>query len=224
MRKKSASILFIVAFSLAAVCGAGKSFAGDSPLGTASSAAAEAAIPPAEPVPAQGGDDPLAWGNNGDAAPSAPAADAVTPAATPSAPVAIVPADSAEQEAPALQKNENLLQDKIDALEKRLSAVEGDIQQLQQRKEVTAERSLEEKPVVKPVKKRKVARKKSAPAHQWVLKAAKPGMGWVSSKGSGELRSVSIGDQLPGIGKVTAIVKDSAGQWSIHGTSGRISQ
>lgn len=61
-------------------------------------------------------------------------------------------------------------------------------------------------------------------AHQWVLRSAKPGMAWVSEKGSNELKTISVGDALAGIGRVTAIVKDSSGRWLVNGTKGRIEQ
>jgi hypothetical protein len=64
----------------------------------------------------------------------------------------------------------------------------------------------------------------SAPAPNWVLKSAKPGMAWVAEKGSAELNTISVGGTLPGIGKITAIEKDSSGRWVVSGTEGKISQ
>ncbi|MBW7910109.1 MAG: hypothetical protein H3C49_02380 [Alphaproteobacteria bacterium] len=58
----------------------------------------------------------------------------------------------------------------------------------------------------------------------WVLRSAKPGMAWVSEKGSSEMRTVSVGDTLAGIGKVTSIAADAQGRWVVNGTRGTINQ
>ncbi|MBI3440766.1 MAG: hypothetical protein HY052_03005 [Proteobacteria bacterium] len=65
---------------------------------------------------------------------------------------------------------------------------------------------------------------RSASSVHWILKAAKPGMAWVVPKGSNDLRTVFTGDTLPGLGKITAIARDSSGRWVVHGTKGRIGQ
>jgi hypothetical protein len=59
---------------------------------------------------------------------------------------------------------------------------------------------------------------------EWVLRSAKPGMAWVSEKGSREMRTIAVGDTLAGIGKVTAITMDAQGRWSVNGTQGTINQ
>ncbi len=59
---------------------------------------------------------------------------------------------------------------------------------------------------------------------RWVLKSAKPGMAWVAMPGSSEIKAVAVGDSLPGIGRVTAVGKDSAGRWTVSGTRGSINQ
>lgn len=71
-----------------------------------------------------------------------------------------------------------------------------------------------------------VAVKPVTPARKidWVLRSAKPGMAWVSEKGSTEMRTVSVGDTLAGIGKVTAIATDAQGRWVVNGTRGSINQ
>ncbi|MFN7114982.1 MAG: hypothetical protein ACK4PK_11565 [Alphaproteobacteria bacterium] len=74
--------------------------------------------------------------------------------------------------------------------------------------------------------KKPVAAQPAAPARKvdWVLRSAKPGMAWVSEKGSSEMRTVSVGDTLAGIGKVTAIATDAQGRWFVNGTRGSINQ
>jgi intracellular multiplication protein IcmG len=58
----------------------------------------------------------------------------------------------------------------------------------------------------------------------WVLRSAKPGMAWISEKGSDEIKTISVGDTVSGIGKVTAIAKDDGGRWVVNGTQGKINQ
>ena len=58
----------------------------------------------------------------------------------------------------------------------------------------------------------------------WVLRSAKPGMAWISEKGSTEIKTISVGDNVAGIGKVTDIAADSSGQWVVSGTRGKINQ
>ncbi len=58
----------------------------------------------------------------------------------------------------------------------------------------------------------------------WVLKAAQPGVAWISHRGSKVLHKVQPGDTLRGIGEVEFIVHDSSGHWVVVGTKGRISQ
>lgn len=81
-----------------------------------------------------------------------------------------------------------------------------------------------------PVKRRAVRRHSAAataapaPTKRWVLKSAKPGTAWVSQPGSNELKTISVGDTLSGIGRVTSIAADSSGRWMVNGTRGNISQ
>jgi hypothetical protein len=57
----------------------------------------------------------------------------------------------------------------------------------------------------------------------WVLRAAQDGMAWVSPTADGELQRVTVGQSLPGIGKIKSIeVVDGA--WQVVGTTGRIRQ
>ncbi len=63
---------------------------------------------------------------------------------------------------------------------------------------------------------------KKAPV-QWVLKGAQPGRAMVSQPGESDMRSVAIGDTLPGIGRITAISYEN-GRWQVLGTQGAIHQ
>lgn len=58
---------------------------------------------------------------------------------------------------------------------------------------------------------------------QWDLRGASPGQAYVAERGTQNLRTVAVGDSLPGIGRITAISQQS-GRWVVQGTSGRITQ
>lgn len=57
----------------------------------------------------------------------------------------------------------------------------------------------------------------------WVLKSAKPGHAVISNAKTGDYRSISVGDDVAGIGKVTAIGESPSG-WAVQGTKGKISE
>lgn len=78
------------------------------------------------------------------------------------------------------------------------------------------------KPSVKNIKSDAVSAVSSMPV--WLLRSAKPGMAWVSQNGARELKTVSIGDVLPGVGKITLISQDESGRWVVSGTKGFIRQ
>lgn len=58
----------------------------------------------------------------------------------------------------------------------------------------------------------------------WMLRSAQPGRALISQGDSQEIRSVAVGDEVPGLGRVMAISQDSAGKWSVRGTLGTINQ
>lgn len=55
------------------------------------------------------------------------------------------------------------------------------------------------------------------------IRAAQPGRAWVARPGDNDLQSVSVGDTLPGIGRVTSIAQ-VGGRWVVEGTRGRLNQ
>lgn len=63
----------------------------------------------------------------------------------------------------------------------------------------------------------------TAVSAQWSLRAAQPGSAMVSRKGQSEIRDVSVGDNLDGIGKITNISLVN-GRWVIQGTKGQVTQ
>jgi intracellular multiplication protein IcmG len=70
---------------------------------------------------------------------------------------------------------------------------------------------------------KKVAKPAVSKPKIWELKAAQPGKAWVSSKGSQNIKAVTVGDNLEGLGRITAISFNN-GQWIVSGTNGKITQ
>ncbi len=66
--------------------------------------------------------------------------------------------------------------------------------------------------------------KSAAGGQKWVLKSAKPGMAWLAMSGSAELYTFSVGEELPGLGKIGAIAQDTSGRWVVSAAHGKISQ
>jgi hypothetical protein len=89
-------------------------------------------------------------------------------------------------------------------------------------KPVDNEPSIEPAPKPKPKAKPAAAPKpKAAPA--WELRSAADGTAWLSKRGDNQLFRVEIGDEVPGLGRVTA-VREVNGRWYVVGTQGQISQ
>ncbi len=58
----------------------------------------------------------------------------------------------------------------------------------------------------------------------WELRGAQPGKAMISRKGSsGDVRSVAVGDTVPGLGTIRSIEQTSAG-WTVRGTLGQVTQ
>jgi hypothetical protein len=60
-------------------------------------------------------------------------------------------------------------------------------------------------------------------ASSWDLRSAQPGRAIVSPKGSGEMKTVVVGDTLQGIGKILSINMEN-GTWVVRGTKGTVSR
>lgn len=89
---------------------------------------------------------------------------------------------------------------------------------------VKAEKYVAETISSKPKSTRKAIAATTGAGSAWVLKSAKPGTAWVATKGSSELKTVSVGDVLSGVGKITSIDRDSSGRWVVSGTKGFVRQ
>jgi len=57
----------------------------------------------------------------------------------------------------------------------------------------------------------------------WELRSASEGTAWVSRPADNQLYRVSVGDELPGVGRVTAI-RQQGDSWIVVGTTGQIHQ
>lgn len=90
----------------------------------------------------------------------------------------------------------------------------------------TAPKASEPKKVVAATKKKITSAKRKAVSTDsvvWELRAAQPGKAWVSKKGQKDMQPVVIGDNLSGVGRITAI-SYSGNRWIVQGTTGRILQ
>lgn len=58
---------------------------------------------------------------------------------------------------------------------------------------------------------------------RWVLKGAQPGRAMVAQSGNNDLRTVEVGDNLPGLGRITAILYQN-GRWQVQATQGQLNQ
>ena len=64
---------------------------------------------------------------------------------------------------------------------------------------------------------------KAASTGRWELRAAQPGRAWVSKPGERDMQAISVGESLPGIGRISAITYMN-GRWTVTGTQGSIQQ
>lgn len=128
-------------------------------------------------------------------------------------PVATAPSIASEKKKPEIQAPEKTASDQISAAP-------------QSPKQATATVKKEAPP-----KKARVDREKARPAQappkktagRWELRAAQPGRAWISRAGQRDMQSVQIGQDVSGLGRITAISYQN-GRWSVVGTSGRIDQ
>lgn len=67
------------------------------------------------------------------------------------------------------------------------------------------------------------AAKAVATKTNWVLKGAQPGRAMLAKPGESDIQTVSVGDTLSGLGKITSIAYTD-GRWVVRGTQGQISQ
>lgn len=128
------------------------------------------------------------------------------------------------------------------ATKKDLSALQGDLSSLQAdirslrselKKAASAPRNVAPAPKAaasagsetSSVKAKTATVAKPAPQREWVMVSAQPGTAWISEKGSSGKREVSVGDTVPGLGRITSVAPDTAtGRWVVKGTRGTLHQ
>jgi len=133
----------------------------------------------------------------------------------------------------------------LEAISSRLSSMESDISSL---KEKSAGPSSADLPGIqnslKKIEKRldkvearsATARASSAPESsssarpaataappRWILKSAMPGQALISQAGQQDMRTIAVGETLPGLGRVTGIYVEN-GRWVVQGDQGRLTQ
>lgn len=102
---------------------------------------------------------------------------------------------------------------------------------IEEKQATTSVDSDEPQPAPKPKKRiRKAAAKQPAAtpsssntSGRWELRAAQPGRAWVSKPGQRDMQTVEVGQNLSGIGQVTAISYQN-GRWTVYGSQGQIQQ
>lgn len=130
---------------------------------------------------------------------------------------------------------------KIDALEEKISRLEQQLEdktaaltkaqdQAKQTNDRVAAPSVSSAPSVEVERPARVRTTKPAPVTasvarvSWELRGAQPGKAMISRKGSsGDVRSVAVGDTVPGLGTIRSIEQTSAG-WTVRGTLGQVTQ
>lgn len=60
-------------------------------------------------------------------------------------------------------------------------------------------------------------------AREWSLRSAQPGSAMIAEKGSNDLRSVSVGETIPGLGQIQSISVQN-GRWVVQGTQNSVFQ
>jgi hypothetical protein len=58
---------------------------------------------------------------------------------------------------------------------------------------------------------------------KWQLRSAQPGRAMLSPTGSNEMKSVTIGETVDGLGKITSI-NIEGGTWIVRGTQGFVTR
>ena len=174
-----------------------------------------AAITPAEPAPA-----PAATPT-----PAPAISDTVKPAESTKTEMGMTSIPTADLE--SLKANLAALEAKVKSLEEQKTAmvtappadsqtnsIANDIAE-KPKKKTTAKK----KPAAKPKAKKPAAAKTPS----WELRGIAGGSAIIAKRGSDEFQTISVGDQISGIGRVTSITNQN-GAWVVKGTSGSIRQ
>lgn len=140
----------------------------------------------------------------------------------------------AQDESSMWEQEKETLQQKIDEKDQLIEELKSEIASLEKERDAAQAQKIvpKEKPepkttveTVKETTEAAVPVKKKRPAKtvKWVLRSAQPGKATLSAEGSNDLKSVEIGNTLPGVGRIISIQIEN-GLWIVRGTNGAISQ
>ena len=107
-----------------------------------------------------------------------------------------------------------------------ISKLESTIATLEKRVETLskeAKKAPVKKRAAKTVAKKKAAPKVSKPKIVWELRGASPDQAYVAQRGTQNLRTIAVGENLDGVGRITSIAIEN-NRWVVRGTSGIITQ
>ena len=58
----------------------------------------------------------------------------------------------------------------------------------------------------------------------WQLRSAQPGRAWIAQPGTQEMRSIAVGDEVPGLGRILSIAQGADSRWVVRGSMGSVNQ
>lgn len=123
-----------------------------------------------------------------------------------------------------IKKQLDLANSQISSLKSTVASLKSEIQNLKSAPVV--EKSVSKPVAVKqatPVKTQKTYNSAPVKTVKWTLKSAQPGQAMISPEGSAEIRKITQGDNVPGLGRITSIAQEN-GRWVVRGTQNSVSQ
>lgn len=127
----------------------------------------------------------------------------------------------ANKEIASLEGTVSSLEEKVASLTKSLEKMEKDASSAAKETRTPPKAAPVAKP--KPVSKAPVAKEPAIVKVDWELRSAQPGQAMIADKATQNVRTVKVGDTVPGLGEVTSVAVEG-GLWVVRGTSGIISQ
>lgn len=116
---------------------------------------------------------------------------------------------------------DQLTPEDLAGLEKSIQALQSKVTKLEQRPAAPASAAsvTAASPAAPPKQARPAPSKTSA--KKWILRSAMPGTAWVSEPESADMRKITVGDILDGLGRVEAITRE-AGGWIVKAENGSV--
>lgn len=189
----------------------------------ATSAVAPAPATPAEPVPPVTTPAPVPA-----PAPTQQAGAAPTPVTVPATPPSAAAADAMSEHLAELEKKLASMEAKAQQQDTVIADLQNQLAEAQLKASTPKTESDNHEPAPKPKPKaeRQPAKPKPVetvkkPASAWELRSASDGVAWVSRPADNQLFRIAVGDQVPGLGRITAI-RQQGEAWVVVGTEGQI--